>query len=162
MRSRGSSELRYPGGRRSDLWRIFQKYGVDLYLCGEAHDVTATSAGGVLQLAHGGAFQFALTTYAVLDVHEDRLEVTLNDYSVRVRDARDRSRLWETVRAGLRKWIRVRPEPFTIGTLTLDAAGQVVRRSGILLPYRVTGSTRPWCPCEGGRTHRATPGGTDG
>jgi hypothetical protein len=135
VRSRGSSELHYPGGSRSQLWQVFRKYGVDVYLCGEVHDVTATSKDGILQLAHGGAFQFGLTTYAVLDVHDDRLEVTLRDYAVRVRDARDHTRLWETVRSGLKKWVRVDRKPMTIGTLTLDATGAVTRRSGILLPY---------------------------
>ena len=121
VRSRGSSELHYPGGARSRLWQVFRKYGVDVYLCGEVHDVTATSQDGILQLAHGGAFQFGLTTYALLDVHDDRLDVTLRDYAVRIRDARDHSRLWETVRSGLKKWVRVDREPVTIGTLTLDA-----------------------------------------
>ena len=135
VRARGSSELHYPGGERSKLWRLFRQYGVDVYLCGEVHDVTATTRDGILQLAHGGAFQFGLTTYAVLDVHDDRLDVTLNDYDVRVRDARDRRRLWETVRSGLKKRISVDPDPVTIGTLTLGADGSVTRRTGILLPY---------------------------
>jgi hypothetical protein len=135
VRSRGSSELHYPGGARSRLWHLFRKYGVDVYLCGEVHDVTATSQDGILQLAHGGAFQFGLTTYALLDVHDDRLDITLDDYAVKVRNARDRTRLWETVRSGLKKWIRVDRDPVTIGTLTLDAAGQITRRTGILLPY---------------------------
>ena len=135
VRSRGSSNLHYPGGSRSRLWKVFRTYGVDLYLCGEVHDVTATTEDGILQLAHGGAFQFGLTTYAVLDVHDDRIDLTLRDYGVRVRDARDHSRLWETVRSGLKKWIRVDADPVTIGTLTLDPAGQVTRRTGILLPY---------------------------
>jgi len=134
VRARGSSELHYPGGARSGLWRIFERYAVDLYLCGEVHDVTASEHGGVVQLAHGGAFQYGLTTYALLDVHEDRIEVTLRDYDVRVRTAG--RRLWETARAGLPASVRVAPEPFTIGTLTLDGAGEVTRRSGILLPYR--------------------------
>jgi len=134
VRSRGSSELHYPGGSRSRLWQVFKRYGVDVYLCGEVHDVTATSQDGILQLAHGGAFQFGLTTYAVLDVYDDRLDVTLRDYAVRIRDARDRSRLWETVRSGLKKWVRLDREPFTIGTLTLDATGAVTRSSGIMLP----------------------------
>jgi Calcineurin-like phosphoesterase len=135
VRSRGSSELHYPGGSRSRLWQVFKRYGVDVYLCGEVHDVTATSQDGILQLAHGGAFQFGLTTYALLDVHDDRLEVTLRDYAVRIRDARDHIRLWETVRNGLKKWVRVDREPTTIGTLTLDPAGVVTQRTGILLPY---------------------------
>ena len=136
VRSRGSSELHYPGGSKSRLWQVFRRYGVDVYLCGEVHDVTATSQDGILQLAHGGAFQFGLTTYALLDVHDDRLDVTLRDYAVRIRDARDHSRLWETVRSGLKRWVRVDREPVTIGTLTLDPTGVITRRSGILLPYR--------------------------
>ncbi len=136
VRSRGSSELHYPGGARSRLWKVFEKFGVDVYLCGEVHDVTATGQDGILQLAHGGAFQFGLTTYAVLDVHDDRLDITLRDYAVKVRDARDHTRLWETVRSGLKKWIRIGREPVTIGTLTLGESGQMTRRTGILLPYR--------------------------
>ena len=135
VRAIGSSELHYPGGARSRLWKVFRKFGVDVYLCGEVHDVTATTQDGILQLAHGGAFQFGLTTYAVLDVHDDRLDVTLRDYAVRVRDAGDGERLWETVRSGLQKLIRVDGVPVTIGTLTLDSTGAVTRRSGILLPY---------------------------
>jgi hypothetical protein len=135
VRSRGSSELHYPGGARSRLWRLFERYGVDIYLCGEVHDTTATTQDGIVQLAHGGAFQFGLTTYALLDIHDDRIDVTLRDYAVRVRDARDHSRLWETVRSGLEKWVRVDPDPVTIGTLTLNWSGQVTGRTGILLPY---------------------------
>jgi len=135
VRSRGSSELHYPGGARSRLWRLFERYGVDIYLCGEVHDTTATTQDGIVQLAHGGAFQFGLTTYALLDIHDDRIDVTLRDYAVKVRDARDHSRLWETVRSGLRKWVRVDPDPVTIGTLTLNWSGQVTARTGILLPY---------------------------
>jgi hypothetical protein len=114
---------------------VFEKYGVDVYLCGEVHDVTATTQDGILQLTHGGAFQFGLTTYALLDVHDDRIDLTLRDYAVKVRDARDHSRLWETVRSGLKKWIRVDRDPVTIGTLSLAADGSVTRRTGILLPY---------------------------
>jgi hypothetical protein len=135
VRSRGSSGLHYPGGARSRLWKVFRAYGVDAYLCGEVHDVTATTQDGILQLAHGGAFQFGLTTYALLDVHDDRIDVTLRDYGFRVRDARDHSRLWETVRSGLKKWLRVDPDPVTIGTLTLNRSGQVTARTGMLLPY---------------------------
>jgi hypothetical protein len=135
VRTRGSSGLHYPGGARSKLWQVFKRYGVDVYLCGEVHDTTATDQDGILQLAHGGAFQFGLTTYALLDVHDDRLDVTLRDYDVRVRDARDHSRLWETVRSGLRRRVSVDPVPVTIGTLSLDPAGEVTDRTGILLPY---------------------------
>ena len=53
VRSRGSSDLRYPGGTSSALWKMFEKYGVDLYLAGEVHDTTASTSDGIVQLAHG-------------------------------------------------------------------------------------------------------------
>lgn len=134
VRARGSSELRYEGGSRSRLWRAFERYGVDLYLCGEVHDVTASEHGGVVQLAHGGAFQFGLTTYALLDVHPDRIDVSLEDHDVRV--GFHGPRLWETARGGLPASVDVRRGPFTVGTLSLDGSGGVSRRSGVLLPYR--------------------------
>ncbi len=134
VRSRASSRLSYAGGKKSALWKLFRRYGVDLYLCGEVHDVTASVDHGVVQLAHGGAFQFGLTTYALLDFTGDRLEVRLNDYASTVRDAADGSRLWETVRDGIMKIIRIGPRPFTIGTMVLDGSG-VVERSGVLEPW---------------------------
>jgi hypothetical protein len=136
VRARGSSELRYPGGAQSALWRVMRAGGVDLYLTGEVHDVTASERDGIVQLAHGGAFQFGLTSYAVLDVHDDRLEITLDDYDVRTATPRGRRPLWETVRDGLRPSIRIDPTPFTIGTLTIGADGTLSDRSGILTAYR--------------------------
>ena len=102
-----------------------RKGGVDVYLAGEVHDVTATTRDGILQLAHGGAFQFGLTTYAQLDISDDHLVVTLNDYRSRSRDAANGTRLWETERRGIKKVFELAPRAFTIGTLTLDAHGAV-------------------------------------
>ena len=139
VRSHASSRLRYEGGPRSELWKVFRKYGVDVYLCGEAHAVTATTRDGILQLTHGGAFQFGLTNYALLDFYADRLEVTLNDYRMHLKDAKDRTRLWETVRDGLRKVAIVTGRPVTIGTLRLGVDGRVTDRTGILLPFKPSG-----------------------
>ncbi|QIG43999.1 metallophosphoesterase [Nocardioides anomalus] len=134
VRARGSSDLHYAGGARSRLWRTFERYGVDLYLAGEVHDTTASAHGGVVQLAHGGAFQYGLTTYALLDVHEDRIDVTLEDYDVRV--GWHGPRLWETARRGLPGSVRVHGAPYTIGTLSIGADGGLTRRSGLLTAYR--------------------------
>lgn len=129
-----SSRLRYEGGRDSELWKVFKKYGVDAYLCGEVHDVTATVQDGILQLAHGGAFQYGLTNYALLDFRDDRLEITLNDYRLQLRDAKDGSRLWETTR-DMKKIAMLRGGPITVGTLTLGADGAISHRTGILRPF---------------------------
>lgn len=136
VRYQHSSRLQYEGGQKSELWKVFTKYGVDVYLCGEVHDVTAIVQDGILQLAHGGAFQYGLTNYALLDFRGDRLDVTLNDYRVRVRDARDGSRLWETTREGMRKVASISGRPTTIGTLTMSASGGISNRTGILRTFR--------------------------
>jgi hypothetical protein len=139
----GSSRLRYEGGARSDLWRIMKRYGVDAYLCGEVHDTTATTRDGILQLAHGGIFQFGLTTFAQLDFDSERLRISLLDFDVRTRDVADGTRLWETASSGMPKILRVRPEPTVIGTIALDGQGNVTERSGNLNPL------------EGGATRRS-------
>ena len=90
-------ERRYlTGGADSQVWRLFEKYGVDLYLAGEAHDVTVLENGGVTQITHGGLFAFGLTTALLLDFYDDYIYVTLRDYDIRDRDAADGTRLWET------------------------------------------------------------------
>jgi hypothetical protein len=136
VRSKASSRLHYEGGRGSDIWKVFTRFGVDVYLCGEVHAVTGTVKDDILQLAHGGAFQFGLTNYALLDFRGDRLDVTLNDYRLHVRDGQDGRRLWETARAGMKKVASLDGGAFTIGTLTFSSSGRVSNRSGILSPYR--------------------------
>lgn len=135
VRFEHSSRLHYEGGAKSELWKVFKKYGVDVYLNGEVHDVTATVQDGILQLSHGGAFQYGLTNYALLDFRGDRLDITLNDYRLRLREARDRSRLWETTREGMKKVASLTGGPTTIGTMTLWAGGRITHRTGILRPF---------------------------
>ena len=54
--------------------------GVDLYLCGEVHAITCTERDGVQQVAHGGLIGYnTRTNYLVVDVYEDRLELTLKE-----------------------------------------------------------------------------------
>lgn len=135
VRKRGSSGLFYEGGENSRLWKVFQRYGLDMYLCGEVHDVTAVQRDGIVQISHGGLFQFGLTNYVLADFFDDHITLTSRDYEVHHRDAADGSRLWETRPAGIPKVIRVNPTPFTIGTATLYDDG-TFDPSGILNPYR--------------------------
>lgn len=133
VRGRASSRLHYQGGTESALWRLMRRYDVDLYLTGEVHDTQLASRDGVVQLSHGGAMQFGLTTAAVLDVHGDRLDVALRDYDVRTgQRPRDR-RLWETKRDGLEPRVSTARRPLTIGTVSLSADG-LAEPSGILRP----------------------------
>ncbi|CAB4727556.1 unannotated protein [freshwater metagenome] len=136
VRVRGSSGLQYDGGRRSELWRVFRDLGVDLYLCGEVHDVTAIERDGVTQLSHGGLYQFGLTNFLLADVYADRLELQLRDFDVTHSD-RD-PRLWESRPAGIPSTIGVTGPARTIGTAVLDPDGTLRDRTGILLPYTPT------------------------
>ncbi len=135
VRKQASSGLTYEGGRRSDLWKAFKKFGVDLYLAGEVHAVTATTRDGIVQLAHGGAFQFGLTSYALLDFFDDRIEIAVKDYKLTVKDARDGSRLWETARRGMKKIAELGGETHLLGRIVLGADGEIRERTGLLRPY---------------------------
>ncbi len=83
VRTRKSSGRYLTGGADSQVWRLFEKYGVDLYLSGEAHDVTVLKGGGVTQITHGGPFALGLTTVLLLDCYADYIYVTLRDYDLR-------------------------------------------------------------------------------
>ena len=83
VRTRASSGRYLTGGADSQVWRLFKKYGVDLYLSGEAHDVTVLEGGGVTQITHGGPFALGLTTALLLDFYDDYIYVTLRDYDRR-------------------------------------------------------------------------------
>lgn len=135
VRVRGSSGLHYDGGEKSELWQVFKKYGVDLYLSGEVHDVTSVEKDGITQINHGGAFQYGLTNYLVLDITADYAYLTLRDYDFERSEARDGSRLWETRPAGMPKNLRIAPDPLTIGTGVLLPNGDLTRQSGVLKPW---------------------------
>ncbi len=138
VRARTSSGLTYPGAEDSRLWKVFKRFGVDLYLAGEVHDTTTLASDGIVQISHGGIFQFSLTTALVLDVYDDRMYVTLRDYDVRHAHDPAQPRLWETRRSGLPSDIEVGEEVSTIGTATLvgrDRGGaRLSDPSGILTP----------------------------
>jgi hypothetical protein len=135
VRVRGSSGLHYEGGAKSELWQVFKKYGVDLYLAGEVHDVTANEQDGITQITHGGAFQYGLTNYLVLDITHDYAYLTLRDYDFERSEAPDGSRLWETRPSGMPKILRISPDPLTIGTGVLLPDGELTRESGALKPW---------------------------
>jgi hypothetical protein len=134
VRVRGSSGLHYGGGARSELWQVFRRYGVDLYLAGEVHDVTALERDGITQITHGGAFQYGLTNYLVLDIAREYAYLTLRDYDFERSEAPDGSRLWETRPSGMPKNLRIAPDPLTIGTGILLPDGRLTRESGVLRP----------------------------
>ena len=109
VRTRASSDRYLTGGADSQVWRLFEKYGVDLYLAGEAHDVTVLEVGGVTQITHGGPIALGLTTALLLDFYDDYIYVTLRDY--------DR-----------------RETPYTVGTGVVRDTGGLQLETGMLRP----------------------------
>ncbi len=131
VRSRASSALTYRGGTHSRLWKLMDRFDVDLYLSGEVHDSQLLERDGIVQISHGGAFQFGLTTALVMDFYGDNLFLSLRDYDLRHHDAGPR--LWETRRSGMPTRVDIARGPLTIGTASLGPQG-LVSSSGILAP----------------------------
>jgi hypothetical protein len=51
--SKNSSANMLEGGRDSAFWQTMVEYGVDAYLCGEHHRITASKHDGIWQIVHG-------------------------------------------------------------------------------------------------------------
>ncbi|MGA8848171.1 MAG: metallophosphoesterase [Nocardioides sp.] len=135
VRTRASSRLHYPRGEDSKLWKVFKRFGVDLYLAGEVHDTTAVQSDGIVQISHGGIFHYSLTTALLLDFYGDHLYVTLRDYDVQHSEDPIGRRLWETRRDGLPFQVDVSETVSTIGTAVIAdrSARPLVAGSGILV-----------------------------
>ena len=94
VRWQNSSNLTMPGHETTQFWQTMVDYGVDLYLAGEVHDMTASNWGGVEQVAHGGIMGFAPNmNYLVVTVYEDKMELELKWIDMTYHTG---TRLWQT------------------------------------------------------------------
>lgn len=73
----GSSGMTFRDGETSGVWQEFIANDVDLYFCGETHDVAASRDNGVQQINHGSPAIGRLLNYGVGVVADDRIEFTL-------------------------------------------------------------------------------------
>lgn len=53
VESKNSSANMLEGGTETEFWRSMVDYGVDVYLCGEHHRITAKKRDGIWQIVHG-------------------------------------------------------------------------------------------------------------
>lgn len=155
-----SSGLKNATGESGPLWQTLARHGVDLYLPGEVHDISMQLADDVLQVVTGtnifqpsdaaGATNIGFNlaqprtseqNYLVVDVFEDRLELTLKQIE---------TKLWGNRGAGFDP---VNDDPYknrearvaidtalagfqTVGTLTIDTTGDQPRylnRTGLFI-----------------------------
>ena len=56
VKSRSSSKIMLESGLNSDFWQAMADGGVDLYLCGEHHDVSVMESDGIWQIVHGSSW----------------------------------------------------------------------------------------------------------
>jgi len=76
--SKNSSANMLEGGRKSAFWKMMVKYGVEVYLCGEHHRITARKHDGIWQIVHGALWGTQNDpNYLRGSVWDDRLELEL-------------------------------------------------------------------------------------
>ena len=82
-KSRSSSNLMLEGGTDSEFWKVMKEAGVDLYLCGEFHAVTAAEKDGVWQIVHGSSWGREVVNnqdYLVCKVTPDALQLEMKSF----------------------------------------------------------------------------------
>jgi hypothetical protein len=129
-----SSDLMLQGGAHSALWELLERNHVELYLCGEVHAMSTRTAGGVVQIAHGGLIAHGSTSYLLGRVYQDHIDLELKVFPGHAQWARGRH-LWATTekRPAGRVWLPA--EPRLAGVARLVRRGErarLVRASGLL------------------------------
>lgn len=135
VRYKGSSKLMYKQGTDSAFWKTMVKHKVDLYLCGEVHDVTAHHVDGITQISHGGLFAWAGTNYMIGDINGDTMNLTVKQF-VGTRDTSEY--LWQTSKRKMPISVTYNPTPLLDGTMTLNSDNTIVSRTGSLDVYNGT------------------------
>lgn len=92
-----SFNLGLDGGETSAFWDALIRGGVDLYLNGDVHHMSAHNAGGVEQISHGGimgASNTSSVSYLVGSVWPDRIELELKSIDIDVDESS--GELWQS------------------------------------------------------------------
>ncbi|HEU0285410.1 MAG TPA: metallophosphoesterase [Nocardioidaceae bacterium] len=133
VRHRKSSQLYYEGAKESPFWQTLVEHGVDLYLCGEVHDVTALSDSGVTQISHGGLINWGGINHLTGRVYSDRIELELNRFTADVADP-ILLRLWATTWKRPNADVTFQASATTTGTMTIRDRG-ITAATGELTPW---------------------------
>lgn len=136
VRKFASSYMIYKNGTNSALWRVMKRYGVDVYLAGEVHDVTGHHVDGIAQISHGGLPYRGNANYLVGEISGDTMTLTSKQFSG-VMDAQT-GRMWQT---DMTKWkpisITYTDPPVVGGQMVITKDNALVSRSGSLDVYEV-------------------------
>ena len=89
-RARSSSRLTLPGGVESGVWQTMAEHDVDLYLCGEVHDISMQQRDDILQVVHGSQpSNVNEFNYLVVTVYPGRLDLQIKKISTTLEGPRD-------------------------------------------------------------------------
>ena len=80
LNSRASSRLKLKNGRNSPFYKTMQKHEVDLYLCGEFHDLNVHKSDGLWQIVHGNSWgrdEIPTHNYLVANATLNKLFLTM-------------------------------------------------------------------------------------
>jgi len=135
VRKQFSSALMYQGGQTSALWKVLKDNGVDLYLNGEFHDITAHHVDGIAQITHGGLIQQGGVNYLVVDVTPGTMTLTVKRFAA-TSDWTVQPLLWQTDTTKAKaSVVSVEPVPQTVGTMVIDRDLGLIERTGLLEEY---------------------------
>jgi hypothetical protein len=149
VRGQGS-HIVMPGGENTDFWQSLEQYNVDLYLCGEVHNMSASNHGGVEQVAHGGLIGYGFVpsypavNYMVMIIDGNTIDLKLKSID---QQSIGSSKLWQTGgnRPSEEYYLDTANGYQTVGTLTINKnSGQTIyeNRTGYFIWYG-TSPTEP-------------------
>lgn len=138
IRARSSSSIMLHDGRQNEFYKLMKEFGVDLYLCGEFHDVTVLESDGIWQVVHGSSWGREIVNtqdYLVARITNNQLHVELKRLYMEVGDGY----MWNLHKnKGPREEVRMAAQslengPESTGTLVieyLNGEKQVTEKTG--------------------------------
>ena len=131
------------------LWQTLSQHEVDLYFCGEVHDVSLSRYGGVTQVVHGALIgNHSPINYLRVDVHDTRLELTSKEISVQLGSGN----LWQTGSNRPRANFVIPPTTRAQGYQTVGYAELTRQPGGGSLVTQATGTLAPYGTFVNGNT----------
>jgi hypothetical protein len=129
-----SGKLRVPEARDSAFYKVLDREGADLYLCGEVHDSTAHQHGrhGPVQISHGCIFRYGFS-YLVGRLYSGG-RLVLDLYEIPVERASRQTKLWSSDVDKRQRTLLEYGEPVHRGRL-VQRNREVLKRTAKLAPY---------------------------
>jgi len=125
VKSRSSSRIMLADGRENPFWQAMKDGGVDVYLCGEHHDVTVGESDGIWQIVHGSSWGRKVVNtmdYLVLRASPKRLHLEMKSFPMHAKG----DHMWNLHKSrGPREIVEIPDDvkqsgPKITGTMTID------------------------------------------